>query len=196
MILLIDNYDSFTYNLYQSISLYVQEVQVVRNDQITISQIKELNPKKIIISPGPGRPEDAGICLETIDYFKGKIPILGICLGHQAIAQAFGSKIISCHEILQGKVSRVYSQGTGLFSGIKEPYTVGRYHSLCVDKSTLPKELQIDAISESGVIMAISHSDYPIYGLQFHPESFLTSAGNRLIEKFASLEKTTPPQLV
>lgn len=184
MYLLIDNYDSFTHNLYQMISPYVEKIQIVRNDQISITQIKSLNPKGIILSPGPGTPQKASLCLDIIAYFKDKIPILGVCLGHQAIGLVFGAKIVPCFEILHGKRSKVFHQNTNLFKGLENPYLVGRYHSLCIDKDSLPQELRIDAVSESGVIMAISHTIYPCFGLQFHPESFLTVKGYKIIKKY------------
>jgi anthranilate synthase/aminodeoxychorismate synthase-like glutamine amidotransferase len=184
MILLIDNYDSFTYNIYQLVAQTGYPVQVVRNDQITLSEIEALNPSHLILSPGPGRPEDAGICVEAIKHFASDIPILGICLGHQAIAIAFGGQVVSAERIMHGKNSFIFHSRKNLFKGMPLPFKAGRYHSLTIERSTFPDMLQIEAETENGVIMAIKHKTYPCFGLQFHPESILTPEGKHLIDQF------------
>lgn len=184
MILLIDNYDSFTYNLYQYIGEFA-EVKVVRNDEITINEIEELNPSGIVISPGPGTPDDAGISIEVIQKLGHKIPILGICLGHQSIAQAFGGKIIRASEIYHGKTSKISVKGKDIFEGIPRKIDVMRYHSLIVENKSLPECFEIiGATVEDNIIMAIKHKDYKIYGLQFHPESIYTPKGKHIISNF------------
>ncbi|QSZ28215.1 aminodeoxychorismate/anthranilate synthase component II [Aceticella autotrophica] len=184
MLLLIDNYDSFTYNLYQYIGEVHENIEVVRNDKINISDISNMKPEGIIISPGPGRPEDAGICIDVIKTFGNRIPIFGICLGHQAIGYAFGAKIIRADSIKHGKTSLVSHNGKGIFGGIKNPIEAMRYHSLIVEKETLPGELSITATTKDGIIMGLKHKKYPIYGLQFHPESILTEDGKKMIYNF------------
>lgn len=185
MILLIDNYDSFTYNLYQLISELGKNVQVVRNDEIAVEDIEKMEPEAIVISPGPGTPDNAGICLELIRNYYHKIPILGICLGHQAVAAAFGAKIIQAKTIKHGKTSLIHHTGQSIFSGFSEPLEVMRYHSLAVDEKTLPSKFEILAEStDDGEIMAIKHKEYPLYGLQFHPESIGTKKGKELIRRF------------
>ncbi len=186
MILIIDNYDSFTFNLFQYLGKY-DNVIVKRNDKITIEEIKKINPSHIVISPGPGRPENTGICNDVIMSFKDSIPILGVCLGHQCIASVFGGKVVRAQKILHGKISKIYyDQKTdkGIFSGIKNPFTATRYHSLIVDKDQLPQDIKIIAITSDDEIMAIQHNHYPIVGLQFHPESILTNCGVRIIKNF------------
>lgn len=185
MILLIDNYDSFVYNLYQLIGSINQDIKVFRNDQITIKTIKELNPSHIILSPGPGRPENAGICIDIVKFFAGKIPILGICLGHQVIGQYFGAKIDYAKNIIHGKASEIKLINSSiLFKHFNTQIIGARYHSLVVSRETIPTELKITAISTEGEVMAIEHKTYPIYGLQFHPESILTNKGKQLIQNF------------
>ncbi|MDI6603996.1 MAG: aminodeoxychorismate/anthranilate synthase component II [Thermoanaerobacteraceae bacterium] len=184
MLLLIDNYDSFTYNLYQYIGEVYENIEVVRNDKINISDISNMKPEGIIISPGPGRPEDAGICIDVIKTFGNRIPIFGICLGHQAIGYAFGAKIIRADSIKHGKTSLVSHNGKGIFEGIKNPIEAMRYHSLIVEKETLPGELSITSTTKDGIIMGLKHKKYPIYGLQFHPESILTEDGKKIIYNF------------
>jgi len=184
MIVLIDNYDSFTYNIYQLVAKGGKKVLVVRNDQITLSEIEALMPTHLIISPGPGRPEDAGICVEAIKYFAPKIPILGVCLGHQAIGVAFGGKVISAGQIMHGKSSLVFHSRKHLFKGMPLPFKAGRYHSLIIDKQTLPKTLSIEAETDKGIIMAVKHKEYPCFGVQFHPESILTPEGEQFIDQF------------
>jgi anthranilate synthase component 2 len=184
MILLIDNYDSFTYNLYQLILKNDVQLRVVRNDKITLEEIKQLKPKAIVLSPGPGRPEDAGICVDVIKQFASSIPILGVCLGHQAIGIAFGGKVVQADEIMHGKPAYVFHQHTSLYKNMPLPFVAGRYHSLIVEKKSLPAELLIEAENSDGIIMGIKHRDYPTYGVQFHPESILTPEGNNLIKQF------------
>jgi anthranilate synthase component 2 len=187
MILLIDNYDSFTHNLYQAFSMLQEEVFIVRNDQISIEQIEGMSIKGIVLSPGPGRPEDAGICLEVIQKLGSKVPILGVCLGHQAIAVAFGGKVVGAKEILHGKDSLIFHYRDVLFEGVSLPFKAGRYHSLIVEHQDLPAELKIDAEDKDGNVMALSHQTLPIYGVQFHPESILTTEGQKVIQNFINL---------
>ncbi len=182
MILIIDNYDSFTYNLYQAIATEYANVKVVYNDQITLEEIENLNPKGIFITPGPGRPESAGICTEVIRKFGPKVPILGICLGHQAIGISFGADVCQSPQIMHGKKSLIFHNRTGLFQNMPLPFEAGRYHSLIVDQ--LPDDLIVDAQTPDGIVMAVHHRKYPIYGLQFHPESVLTPEGKRIIQNF------------
>jgi anthranilate synthase component 2 len=185
MLLIIDNYDSFTYNLYQAIASKIEEVKVVRNDQITLEEIEKLHPKGIIISPGPGRPEEAGICIDVIRRFGPRVPILGVCLGHQAIGVAFGAAVDRSSEIFHGKASPIFHNQKGLFQGISLPFQAGRYHSLLVER--LPQELVVDAKTKEGLIMAMHHRDYPIYGVQFHPESILTPEGQAILQNFLEM---------
>ncbi|MES2122205.1 MAG: aminodeoxychorismate/anthranilate synthase component II [Chlamydiota bacterium] len=184
MILLIDNYDSFTYNLYQLVAKTHPNIRVVRNDAISLEEIALMKPEAILLSPGPGRPEDAGICIPLIQRFAPEIPILGICLGHQAIGAAFGAEVIKAPEIFHGKKGTIFHSRKGLFKGVPLPFTAGRYHSLVVKKETLPPVLAISAETPEGMIMAIQHTIYPCYGIQFHPESILTSHGELLISNF------------
>ncbi|QUG42423.1 aminodeoxychorismate/anthranilate synthase component II [Psychrobacillus sp. INOP01] len=185
MILLIDNYDSFTYNLYQQISILGKEVKVVRNDAITISEIEDLNPEAIIISPGPGTPADAGISIDIIQKLFKKYPILGICLGHQSIGAAFGAKIVQAKTIMHGKISTLSYRSQALFESFDAPISVMRYHSLVIEEESLIDQLEILARAEDdNEIMAIKHVNYPLYGLQFHPESIGTEQGNRLMQSF------------
>lgn len=184
MLLLIDNYDSFTYNLYQFIGSIYEDIMVVRNDKIGVSDIEDINPNGIVLSPGPKRPEDSGVCVDVIKKYGGRIPILGICLGHQAIGYAYGAVINRAKEIKHGKTSLINHNGCGVFKGIKSPINVMRYHSLIVDNGTLPDELEVTATTEDGVIMGIKHKKYEVYGLQFHPESILTEWGMDIIKNF------------
>lgn len=186
MILIIDNYDSFTYNLYQYIGTFNSDIKVVRNDKITISEIEKLNPEKIIISPGPKSPNEAGICVEAIKYFADKKPILGICLGHQSIGVAFGATVGYAKELFHGKQSSITHDGDGIFTGIDSPIKVARYHSLAIIEDTLPACLKVTARTDDGEIMAVKHDKYPVVGLQFHPESIYTEHGKRLIENFVN----------
>lgn len=184
MILLIDNYDSFTYNLYQFIGIFNSDIKVVRNDKITIKEIEELDPSAIIVSPGPKSPKEAGICIEAIKYFAGKKPILGICLGHQSIGEAFGATVSFAKSIMHGKQSKIDFKSENIFAGLKAPINVARYHSLAILEETMPEELEVIARTDDNEIMAIKHRDYPIYGLQFHPESIYTDYGKKMIENF------------
>lgn len=184
MILLIDNYDSFTYNLYQYIGEFA-EVKVARNDEITIKEIENLDPNGIVISPGPGTPDEAGISIEVIQKLGNKIPILGICLGHQSIAQAFGGKVIRASEIYHGKTSKISVKGKDIFEGISRKVDVMRYHSLIVENKSFPECLEIIATTtEDNLIMALRHKEYQIYGFQFHPESIYTPKGKHMISNF------------
>ena len=185
MILLIDNYDSFVYNLYQFISVEDPDVRLVRNDRITPEEVLDMKPDAIVISPGPGKPSDAGVCIELIRQLKGRIPILGVCLGHQAIGEAFGATVTHASRLMHGKTSLLTDVADDIiFKGIKKPVQVARYHSLSVQESTLPQELEVTARSEDGEIMAMRHREYPIYGLQFHPESVMTPDGPVMIRNF------------
>lgn len=182
MILIIDNYDSFTYNLYQQVESLGAKTKIFKHDEISLAKIERLNPSKIIISPGPKRPKDSGISLSVIRKFYKKIPILGVCLGHQCIGQVFGSKIIHAKEILHGKTSQIYHNKNHLFKGLKNPFAAARYHSLIIEK--LPKEFNLTAWDKENQIMAIQHKKYSLFGVQFHPESFLTEEGNKIMHNF------------
>ncbi|WP_105615615.1 anthranilate synthase component II [Vallitalea okinawensis] len=184
MILLIDNYDSFTYNLYQYLSEFHDNVMVIRNDEITVEEIIKLNPLAIIISPGPKKPEEAGVCVNVVKMLSGIIPILGICLGHQCIGEAFGGRVIKAKAIFHGKQSPIYYSYDVIFNGISLPFQGARYHSLVVDRETLPRELSIIAETKDGVIMGIKHREHYVYGLQFHPESIYTKEGMKIITNF------------
>ncbi|MBU3111183.1 anthranilate synthase component II [Clostridium lacusfryxellense] len=187
MILIVDNYDSFTYNLYQYVGELYKDVKVLRNDNFTIEELKKLPLKGIIISPGPGRPENAGLSIKVIKAFEGKLPIMGICLGHQAIGQAYGGKVISAPEIKHGKTSIITHNGKGLFKDLENNLKIMRYHSLIVEKNTLPEDLEITAQTDDGLIMAIKHKKYQTYGLQFHPESIFTQSGKSIIKNFVEV---------
>lgn len=188
MIVLIDNYDSFSYNLYQLVGRINPDITVIRNDELTLEEIEALKPDHLIISPGPGRPSEAGICEEAIRYFEGKVPILGVCLGHQAICEVYGGTITYAGELMHGKQSVVtVDKENPLFKGLSETIDVGRYHSLALDPDTLPEALRVLARSDDGEIMAVAHKQYPIYGLQFHPESILTPTGPMMVENFLKL---------
>ena len=184
MLLMIDNYDSFTYNLVQYLAEIGQEVEVVRNDKISIEEINKLNPRYIVISPGPCTPNEAGISLELIEAFKGKIPILGVCLGHQSIGQAFGGKIVHAQTIMHGKTSKISHNNKGVFRGIKNPFIATRYHSLVIEKQTLPNCFDITAWTDDNEIMGIKHKELAIEGVQFHPESILSEHGHDLLKNF------------
>lgn len=184
MILLIDNYDSFTFNLYQQVSALGEEVVVIRNDKLTVEEVLEMNPKAIVLSPGPGRPEQAGIMIDLIKRCYDKIPILGICLGHQAIASAFGGNIIRAKSIMHGKVSAIRHFESNVFEGLPQQIQVMRYHSLAAEKETLPKMLEAIAFSEDGEIMALAHREHLVVGIQFHPESIGTKEGNEIVANF------------
>lgn len=187
MLLLIDNYDSFTYNLYQYIGEFEQDIKVVRNDEITSEEIMKLNPNKVVISPGPKAPKDAGNCIQIIKDISGKIPLLGICLGHQCIGEAFGGNVVHGKELYHGKSSTIILQEDKLFQGIEPEQTVARYHSLVVEYKTIPDCFSILALTEENEIMAMKHKEFEIYGLQFHPESVLTKKGKKIIENFINI---------
>ena len=185
MILLIDNYDSFSYNLYQLIGTVEPDIKVVRNDECTPEEIAEMKPEAIILSPGPGRPEDAGICIPVIKEFAGKIPILGVCLGHQSICEAFGGTISYAKELMHGKKKTIYTVGKSpLFEGLGDSFQAARYHSLAAVREKLPDVLRVTAEAEDGEIMAVEHTEYPIFGVQFHPESVMTPDGKVMVENF------------
>ena len=185
MIVLIDNYDSFSYNLYQLIGSVEPDVKVVRNDAYTVEENEGMKPEAIILSPGPGKPSDAGICIEAIRYFAGKVPVFGVCLGHQAICEAFGGTVSYAKELMHGKQKEIHQIGENqLFQGLPEIFPAARYHSLAALKEKLPEELKVTAESEDGEVMAVEHTKYPIYGVQFHPESVMTPDGKIMIENF------------
>jgi len=187
VILVIDNYDSFTYNLVQYLGELGAELRVYRNDKITLEEIRKMAPAKILISPGPGEPKDAGISEDVIRTFGAKTPILGVCLGHQAIGEVFGGRIVRAKNLMHGKTSKIYHNGRGLFKGIRDPFDATRYHSLIVERASLPKVLQITAETRDKEIMGLIHREYPVYGVQFHPESILTSEGKKLLNNFLEI---------
>ncbi len=184
MILLIDNYDSFTYNLYQYLTELGAQVEVRRNDRTTVADVAALRPEKIVISPGPKTPNEAGISMETIAGLGQAVPILGICLGHQCIGQVFGGRVVRAPELRHGKVSQVYHSGAGVLRDLPNPFEAGRYHSLVVDRSTLPGDLEVTAQTADGLVMGLRHRSFPIEGVQFHPESVLTPSGKQLLRNF------------
>jgi len=189
MLLMIDNYDSFTYNLVQYLGELGQQVRVVRNDELSVEQIRALGPARIVISPGPGTPDQAGVCLQLVARLGGQIPILGVCLGLQSIGQAFGGKVVRAREIMHGKTSPIHHTGKGVFAGLPNPFVATRYHSLVVDKTTVPSVLEVtawtqDAAGNIGEIMGLRHKAQPIEGVQFHPESILTEHGHDLLRNF------------
>jgi len=190
MIVMIDNYDSFTYNLVQYMAAIGSEIQVYRNDQITLPDLCKLNPNGMVISPGPGRPEQAGIAMDAIKFFSGKIPILGVCLVHQAIAMAFGAEVVPAQHLMHGKTSEIISDGKTIYAKIRSPFTAMRYHSLAVSRNTLPAELEISSESEDGEIMGLRHQYHSTEGVQFHPESIMTTVGKRLLRNFISQTET------
>lgn len=187
MMLVIDNYDSFTYNLVQLLGELGAELKVVRNDQISLDEIRAINPDQILISPGPCTPAEAGISMAVIRAFGPTIPVLGVCLGHQAIGAVYGGAVVRAPYLMHGKVSRIRHSGEGLFAGLPDPMTATRYHSLIVRREDLPAELEITAETEDGLIMAIKHRTFPVYGVQFHPESILTEGGKQLLHNFLEL---------
>lgn len=188
-VLLIDNYDSFTYNLFQYLGELGAQVEVVRNDQVTLEDIDEMAPERIIISPGPGNPDDAGVSKDVIRRFAGKTPILGVCLGHQCIGEVYGGIVEGAGEILHGKVSRIEHDGKGVFAGIDSPLEATRYHSLAIRRDSVPDALEVSARSESGVIMGVRHRTLPVEGVQFHPESILTPDGHTILRNFLSMKR-------
>lgn len=188
MILLIDNYDSFSYNLYQLIGEINPDIKVIRNDEMTIEEIKNLKPDRIILSPGPGRPEDAGMIMEVAKTLGREIPILGVCLGHQAICATYGATVTYAKELMHGKQSEVtFDKKCPLFKGCPERVLVARYHSLAADKDTIPEELKITAVTTEGEVMAVQHKKYPVYGVQFHPESIMTPDGKRMLQNYINI---------
>lgn len=183
MILLIDNYDSFSYNLYQLIGAVCKDIRVIRNDELSVSEIEALSPQLIVLSPGPGKPADAGVCVEVVKRLAGKIPIFGVCLGHQAICEAFGATVTYAEELMHGKTSVItVDTESCLFAGFPGECKVARYHSLAADKNTIPPELKVTGRTADGQVMAVEHVSYPIYGVQFHPESVLTESGIEMIK--------------
>ena len=188
MILVIDNYDSFTYNLVQHLGEMHQMIQVYRNDKISLCDIKKIKPDYIVISPGPGRPKEAGISKAVIKEFSGKVPILGVCLGHQCIGEACGAKIVRAKRIMHGKISKIYHNGRGIFKNIRNPFEATRYHSLIIQTQSLPREVSIVAETAQKEIMAVKHKRHNLWGVQFHPESILTPDGKQILKNFLSLK--------
>lgn len=186
MIIVIDNYDSFTYNLVQYLGELGAEVVVRRNDAVTVREVERLAPAGVLISPGPGRPEEAGVSLDIVERLGGRIPIFGVCLGHQSIAQCFGAAIVRAERLMHGRTSEIIHEEKGVFEGLPSPLTATRYHSLIVKRDTIPKELEISAWTEEGEVMGVRHEELPIEGVQFHPESFLTEHGHQLISNWLS----------
>ena len=187
MIFVLDNYDSFTYNLVQLLGELGAELEVERNDQVTVSEIESRAPEALVLSPGPGRPADAGILIETVRHFAGKVPILGVCLGHQAIGEVFGGRVISAPSLVHGKTTEVSHDGRTIFAGLPQPFLAGRYHSLVVDPGAVPSSLEVSATTADGVVMGLRHKRFPIEGVQFHPESILTTDGPKLLKNFLKL---------
>jgi len=191
MLLLIDNYDSFTYNLYQYLSeLGADDIEVIRNDQATVDELEAMNPERVVISPGPSRPENAGISVEAIQRFAGKVPVLGVCLGHQCLAEAFGGKVVHAGEIRHGKTSPIHHDGKGLFAGVDSPFEAVRYHSLTIEPDSVPEGFEVTARTENGIIMGVRHKTLAIEGVQFHPESIVTEPGKQLLQNFLNMEET------
>lgn len=187
MLLMLDNYDSFTYNLVQYFGELGEEVRVLRNDQTTVADIAAMRPDRICVSPGPCSPAEAGISIELIQHFAGQLPILGVCLGHQAIGAAFGGEVVRAKQIMHGKVSSMTHTGTDVFKGLPSPYTITRYHSLAIQRESLPAQLEITAETEDGEIMGVRHKSMPVYGVQFHPESVLSEHGHALLKNFLDI---------
>ena len=186
-ILMIDNYDSFTFNLVQFLGILGESIKVRRNDKIDLEEIEAMSPSKIVISPGPGRPDDAGISKELIKRFYKQIPILGVCLGHQSIGEVFGAEVINSGTVVHGKTSEIHHDGKTIYKGVENPFTAARYHSLIIKKDTIPSFLKITAHTADDIVMGVRHIDYPLEGIQFHPESFLTASGMRILENFINL---------
>jgi anthranilate synthase component 2 len=184
MLLMIDNYDSFTYNIVQYFGELGEDVRTVRNDEVTLDQIADMNPDRICISPGPKSPKDAGVSVEVLKQFKGKLPILGVCLGHQAIGEAFGGNIIRAKQVMHGKTSKIAHTGEGVFKGLPSPFTVIRYHSLAIERASLPSCLEVTAWTDDGEIMGVRHKEFDIEGVQFHPESILSEHGHAMLKNF------------
>jgi anthranilate synthase/aminodeoxychorismate synthase-like glutamine amidotransferase len=190
MILMIDNYDSFTYNLVQYIEEIGKTVVVVRNDAVSLEEIRRMAPRGIVLSPGPGRPDSAGVCLAVVRHLSGQVPILGVCLGHQTIGQAFGGQVVAARALMHGKTSMVTADGQGLFKGIRKPFQAMRYHSLAVSGADLPDALMITATADDGEIMGIRHRQHATEGIQFHPESIMTPVGKRLLRNFIQMAES------
>lgn len=190
MLLMIDNYDSFTYNIVQYFGQLGEDVQVHRNDKITLEQIEALNPARIVVSPGPCSPEEAGISVAAIRHFAGKIPLLGVCLGHQSIGAAFGGRVVRSATLMHGKTSPIFHDGKELFAGLPNPFQATRYHSLIVERPTLPDCLEVTAWVENGEIMGMRHKQLPVWGVQFHPESILTECGLELLNNFLTISRS------
>jgi len=186
-ILMIDNYDSFTFNLVQYLGILGENIKVRRNDRITVDEIKDMSPSRIVISPGPGRPEDAGMSKEIIKSFYKEIPILGVCLGHQCIGEVFGAEVINSGVVIHGKTSEIYHDGKTIFSGVKNPFEAARYHSLILKKDSIPETLEITAWTKDGIVMGVRHKESRLEGIQFHPESFLTPQGLEILKNFINL---------
>ncbi|HLX23070.1 MAG TPA: aminodeoxychorismate/anthranilate synthase component II [Usitatibacter sp.] len=189
MLLMIDNYDSFTYNLVQYLGELGEDVKVARNDELTVDEIERMSPARVVLSPGPCTPNEAGVCLDLIGRFAGRVPILGVCLGHQAIGQAFGGKVVHAKELMHGKVSRIHHRGEGVFRGLPTPYEATRYHSLAIERASCPADLEVTAWTEDGEIMGVRHRKLAIEGVQFHPESILTEHGHALLKNFLSEQR-------
>ncbi len=189
MILMIDNYDSFTYNLVQYLGELGEDIKVFRNDKITIPEIEALSPERIVISPGPCTPKEAGISVKVVRHFAGKLPLLGVCLGHQSIGAAFGAEIVVAPELMHGKTSVIYHDGKTIFEGVKSPFEATRYHSLIIKRDTLPDDFEISAWIESGEIMGVRHKEYILEGVQFHPESILTREGKDILRNFVNMRR-------
>ncbi len=189
MLLLLDNYDSFTYNLYQYLSELGEDIRVYRNDKITITEIERLQPARIVVSPGPSTPKQAGISIEVIKHFGSRLPILGVCLGHQCIGEAYGGIVNRASQIMHGKSSLIYHQNRGVFAGLPMPFSAIRYHSLCVLENTLPDCLEITARTDDGTIMGLRHKTHPVEGIQFHPESFMTQYGKEILKNFLKMRR-------
>jgi anthranilate synthase/aminodeoxychorismate synthase-like glutamine amidotransferase len=187
MILMIDNYDSFTYNLYQYLGVLGVEVEVRRNDKISLAEIGDMQPERLVISPGPGTPQSAGITISVIERFYRQLPILGVCLGHQAIGAAFGGRVVHASQLMHGKTSEINHDGKRIFNGLPDPFTATRYHSLAIERKSLPSSLEVSAVAEDGEIMGLRHREYPVEGVQFHPESILTNEGMDILKNFLEL---------
>lgn len=195
MLLMIDNYDSFTFNIVQYLAQLGEEVRVVRNDEISVADIADLRPDRIVVSPGPCSPEEAGISVAAIQTYAGRIPLLGVCLGHQSIGAAFGGKVVRSVSLMHGKTSPIHHDGKGLFAGLPNPFNATRYHSLVVERASLPACLEVTAWVENGEIMGLRHTELPVWGVQFHPESILTEGGMTLLDNFLKLSRQYPVRL-
>ena len=189
MLVMIDNYDSFTYNLVQYLGELGADVKVFRNDETTVDELKALQPERIMISPGPCTPNEAGISMDVIRAFAGEVPILGVCLGHQTIGQVYGGKVVRAPYLMHGKLSKVHHTGKGIFAGLPQDFSATRYHSLVVDRDTLPEELEVTAETSDGIIMGMQHTRYPVHGVQFHPESIASEYGHQLLANFLDLAR-------